>query len=606
MGLFQNACITYDNCTEKIGIYEGREPFAPIGHIVTSAGIEISIDKCGNFCSATLRGKDESKVIIPVTEESFSRTSKPAPHPLCDQIGYIAAFDDKSADNQKMYLSQLKQWINAANADADAIEVLQAIYHYVEKNEVIDDLSRIGILKVTDKGLPKDIKSIIIWRVLGIEEPCVWKNRHLMDSYRSFYLSESAKKNDGICMVSGKKTTLASQHLKGIFSLNGNAKLISANDTTNFTYRGRFLNADQALTIGYEESQKAHNALKWLIANQAVILDGRAFLCWCPEGIEIPSVNATIISSFFKKELPKNKEFPDYKESLQKALWGYKSLLKEKINSKAVVACFDAATTGRLAMTFYSEHRIEDFLNRLARWEETCCWYNRDGIISPSLKKIVECTYGTERDRTGKGKLEVDDRIGRQQIERLLHCRLGETLLTLDIVHKAVQNASKLMNYGTNTRWDVLQTACALVRKYKFDHDKEDIGMSLDAMKPDRSYQFGRLLAVYEKMERDTFGANDTREPNAIRLQSVYCNQPLHYAFELEKQMERAYLPRLKVSSRVFYKNLIGEIMEAIHKTPEHLWNAPLKDSYLIGYYLQRKELYPKKNTNTVDLEEEV
>jgi CRISPR-associated protein Csd1 len=64
--------------------------------------------------------------------------------------------------------------------------------------------------------------------------------------------------------------------------------------------------------------------------------------------------------------------------------------------------------------------------------------------------------------------------------------------------------------------------------------------MSLDATKPDRSYQFGRLLAVYEKMERDTFGPNDTREPNAIRLQSVYCNQPLHYAFELDKQMERA------------------------------------------------------------------
>lgn len=120
--------------------------------------------------------------------------------------------------------------------------------------------------------------------------------------------------------------------------------------------------------------------------------------------------------------------------------------------------------------------------------------------------------------------------------------------------------------------------------------------MELDQEKRDRSYQYGRLLAVYEKVERDTYDREETREPNAMRLQSIYCRQPLHYAYELDKQMERAYFPRLKNGARVFYKDLIGEIMEQIHMAPEQNWNKPLEDTYLMGYYLQRKSLYTKKN----------
>ena len=119
--------------------------------------------------------------------------------------------------------------------------------------------------------------------------------------------------------------------------------------------------------------------------------------------------------------------------------------------------------------------------------------------------------------------------------------------------------------------------------------------MELEMDKPDRSYQFGRLLAIYEKIERDTYDKFDEREPNAIRLQSVFCNRPLHYSFELEKQLERAYIPRLPAGSRIKYKNMIGEIMSIINTFPEYEMNKPLSDMYLIGYYLQRKHMYTKK-----------
>ena len=37
--------------------------------------------------------------------------------------------------------------------------------------------------------------------------------------------------------------------------------LVSSNDNDGFTYKGRFLDGGEACSIGYEASQKAHNAI---------------------------------------------------------------------------------------------------------------------------------------------------------------------------------------------------------------------------------------------------------------------------------------------------------------------------------------------------------
>ena len=67
--------------------------------------------------------------------------------------------------------------------------------------------------------------------------------------------------------------------------------MISANDNSNFTYRGRFEKAEEACTISYEASQKAHNALTWLAAKQGYTIgtqDKRTYICWNPKGKDVP------------------------------------------------------------------------------------------------------------------------------------------------------------------------------------------------------------------------------------------------------------------------------------------------------------------------------
>lgn len=150
----------------------------------------------------------------------------------------------------------------------------------------------------------------------------------------------------------------------------------------------------------------------------------------------------------------------------------------------------------------------------------------------------------------------------------------------------------------------LLTIACAAVRKYHIDHSKEEIQLALEPERKDISYQWGRLLAVMEKIERDTYGKDeDKRETNAIRLQSVFSQRPGYATKMIIEQLKTAYYPKLKIQQRTYYDKLIAQIMEKISADMEH-YDAPLTETYLPGYYLQRSALYTS-NTEKAKAEEE-
>lgn len=289
MSLLQQACETYDHAERDFaGIYVAgqKEPLAPIGHTITNAKIEIALDLDGNFLRAEEVSKEDAKTIFPVTEDSSGRTSAPSAHPLCEQIGYLTP---DNSEKYQLYLSQLEDWANSKYSHP----ILKAILNYVKKGTIIHDLAAEGIVKKGKNGLEVDEKAFVRWRVLGVDngnESC-WKNRDIQDAFIQYYLAKKeSEDSDEVCMVIGKAGAPAKQHAKGIMSLNGNAKLISANDTANFTFRGRFIDDKECLSVSYLSSQKAHNALRWIIANQGTYYGGRCFICWSPQGKKLGQV----------------------------------------------------------------------------------------------------------------------------------------------------------------------------------------------------------------------------------------------------------------------------------------------------------------------------
>lgn len=597
MGLMKQAYDTYCAMEKQyVGVYgEAEEPLVPVSHQIAKADMEITLDSEGNLLDARQVDPKEATTIIPVTEQSAGRTGDTCcAHPLCDQLRF---FSPRYPAKYEAYLTQLHRWEGSPYSHPK----LSAIAGYVEKGSILEDMSRLGLISLDEKGMPTKEKLLVRWRVEAGTEGNVaacWQDRTLFQAFIDYYAA--GQKSDPVyCMVSGKNALPANQHPKKIINICANAKLVSANDTSGFTYRGRFQTDAQAMTMSYEASQKIHSALHWLSANQGVAIGGRTFLCWNPQGIEIPKPQA----AFLRGNTANQVKYSDYRKALSDTLRGWKETIPA--DAGAVIAAFDAATSGRLALTYYSELPASDFLERLHNWDALCCW-NRDpfGIQAPSLYQIANCAFGTVRTSGNQTKLESDDRILRQQVQRLLSCRVDKGKMPADIARAAAAKASNLQIMDTQLRETVLSTACAVLRKYYYDWDREEWNMSLEPEKKDISYQYGRLLAVFEKIEQDTYDKDEQREPNAIRMQSVFAKRPRYASRILWEQMKKAYYPRLKPWNRVKYDRLIGEIIEQISNLPQAEHEEALKDTYLFGYYLQKKALYTSDKTENSQEEE--
>lgn len=584
MGLLKKAVETYDVMAGRVGIvYENeKEPLAPISHMMARPQIKITLDQDGSFVTAQALDKDTPKIIIPATEESAGRTVKAAelPHPLCDYLRYL--LPQNQAEYQH-YTAQLSDWTSSPFTHPK----LRAVLNYVQSGTIWADLSQAGIAA--------EEKAMVCWVVNGLGEalngPC-WTDRALMNAFVDYTAAKQANIPPTLCMVSGEMEVPAGQHPKGIIPINGNAKLISANDSNGFTYRGRFNDVAQAATVGYAASQKAHNALRWLVANQSVSFGGRTFLCWNPQGIPIPKVTGPMGR---KSGTAQRASTPSqYQKQLHEALSSWKQDLPQ--SAGVVIAAFDAATTGRLAVTYYNELLASDFLDRLRDWELSCCWENGPyGIQSPSLFQIVSWAFGTPRN----GKSEMDDRVLKQQMQRLAACRVDKALFPLDIQRALVEKASHLLLYEGEARQKLLFTACAAIRKYHYDHSKEEWDMALDKNCSDRSYLFGRLLAVAEAVENSTYTSEDRRETNAMRIQKAFALRPMTTWRLLEEKLE-PYYKQLKPGLRQYYRNMTQEIVVKLSVSDGGL-NQKLDDIYLLGYYHQRA--YRTEKTDKQDAE---
>jgi len=292
-----------------------------------------------------------------------------------------------------------------------------------------------------------------------------------------------------------------------------------------------------------------------------------------------------------------------YGEQISRILWGFKAKIPE--DQGAVIASFDAATTGRLSLTYYSELLASDLIDNIAHWDKTCCfcgwYYGKQGISAPDLKNIIRYTFGTQRGEDNTARIECDDKIMRQHVQRLLSCRVDRAKFPFDIMAALVKNASNPLSYNNQNRNTVNFIACAVIRKYKYDNYREEWKMALEPEKRDLSYQYGRLLAVMEKAERDTYDSSESREPNAIRMQSVFCQRPAYAAKTVIEQLKKSYLPRLSPASRTYYDKLMGQIFEQISIFPDSEHNRALKETYLMGYYLQKNALYAKREKTDED-----
>ena len=483
MGLLEKACATYDSQAHLVGVsVEGKEMLSPISHITVNADIEICINKDGKYSKATRVVKDDRKTTIPVTMESAGRTSSAGklPHPFADQIKFLA---DYPGSSYAYYFAGLDKWAESEFSHPS----VRAVRDYIKGKTILSDLAGEGIIKLKD-GAPENEKEQIRWRVIGASDtPETWRDRTLFDSYVSYYDSVISELPKALCYVSCDEEVIAAQSPKGVLSYANGAKLISANDASGFTYRGRFSTPDEAAVIGYETTQKAHAALRWLAANYGVTMGNRTFVWWrLPhKRTENSSVKVGMSQDFIfgTQRRDEKQEIADYHSELYEALAGLKNSLEP--NDDVITVSLEAATTGRLSVTYYSELKAEDFIERINLWYKDITY--SDNGYAPPIKQIIQCALGDERDNF----IDCDTKILAEMSGVMLKCVIDNAPIPESIVFPLVNRFGNIQRYSKQgNRARVRNTAFSVVRKYRNRKYKEEWNLGLDRNETDRSYLF--------------------------------------------------------------------------------------------------------------------
>jgi CRISPR-associated protein Csd1 len=593
---------TYDACESAAGVGDADKALLPIAHTLMKTQICITLDKDGRFIRAD---GDELKIIAPSNEEAEARTGPAKPYPLFDQLTYLSR--NYSEEKYIAYITYLQNWANGNSK-------LEAVLKYLKGETILDDIASLN-LKTKD-GLPDKALAVrFSVEILNDNIPELWKDKQINQLWKDFYL-KSNEKNYELCYVSGETDSRrAIFHPKNINNQTSNAKLISANDSENFTYRGRFAEPTQAYNVSYESSQKAHQALRWLIKNISYRCDSQAIVVWAVGETENDTspkeADFNPMEDWYKYYSDKQtddelladasgKISRPYAEKVRNALAGFGNIKKLDHKRSIDVLAVDAATTGRMSVTFFEQLPEDEYLEAVAKWQETCAWFipytykNGDKFEhivfcgAPSADDIISAVHGEK----------CDDRIKKYERSRLLHCVFRGSRLPFDMVASAVNNASVPEHYSSDNKWQwdkTLSVACALTRKYIFDKNKELYSMALDKSNTDRSYLWGRLLALAERIEthaRFEQGAADTekRPANALRLMSAFKAHPFRTWNILFDQLQ-PYRERLNGAE--WYQRQIDEIM-SLFSPGDYEDNKPLDGKYLLGYSLERMELQSK------------
>lgn len=601
----------YDNNDHLVGTLEGTgdnpsNMLLPVFHNTQKTHIEVTITENGEFVRADVIKNEVT--VIPITLDSLSRTNNIHPHPLHEKLIYLDPhclmfLKDTKANGSTYfhsYFNSLKNWKDSSYSHPFVV----ALYRYIAQKRIVQDLIEKNVLilneengKFLEKWKGNKVEKPLILQVVDkqheafvrfrmitndgeIYEP--WTDKEIWDL--SIKYQYDLLEDFGLCYITGEETKITTKHPKFIRYDGDQAKLISSPSNKNMiTYQGLFNTPEQAVTVGAIPSLKAHNALRWLIRKQGIKVGDTYFILF-GTGTKEPQMFLSELEELFIDESDTEyMEIDNTEETLAQKLdaliKGYNKEIPQ-IGNHVVLMSVDASTKGRLSITNYMKFDTKLYFDILKKWHTTASWIYRDKgktyIGSPSINKIISALYG-KKPKEG---------ISQHTAKQLLPCILNQQPIPQNIIHNIVFRALK--RYRKEEKYQKKQTidvACSLIR-----HNKGgELKMSLDTENINRSYLFGRLLAIAEYYEGTVIEWK--RETNAEKLMHQMYFTPANTWTQLYMKLQPYFQNKEYRWLKIKCKKMIEEI---ITQLGDDFNNKPLEPEFLVGYSTQKKDLKNK------------
>lgn len=622
MSWMQKLCEAYDAC---IACDQSKESvkLVPLGFAHKKVKYHVVLSQDGQFVSAD-ELTDENQLEIPSTPQAESRTGdNGAPFPLAEQLKYLI-YEDENLKRFSQYMGQLDAWCGQPDAPA----CLRVVYTYLDSHTLLTDLESQPNLKLKyyknverREGAGEDAKAMVCFSVqMQDESPDdLWLRADVKQSWERF-LADKLLGAKAFCYVEGKMLPVMENHPK----VQGNAKLISAKDSEfPFQYKGRFVDDRSAAVVSFDASVRAHNALIWLIKRQGMQKYGMTWVVWNTNGavMKVPIDEKSDFMEYEEEEEedsgPVIDTFESYAREVRAAARGYGGRLHDYNQQRTnftVILGLEAATDGRMSVTYYQEYSGNEYVKRLEEWYTDCCWwsYSRKNktkeIAYPSPEQIAVAVLGPDAVNAAKKDKKCEKshtKLMRQLHSRILVCIADRQPLPLDVVRSAFYRVCMPLTFvsgkerkWSRTAWETsVDTSCALIscfQKRRRGKDCEVFIPELQAESKRRDYLYGRLFAVADFMEEKSMDKGRDYPTNAIRLMRQF----VKYPFETWPKIHEKLIPCFKSlgSDSKRYQILFAKIEEQFSEEDRYR-RGELSLEFLQGLSSQRQMLFQKRES---------
>mgnify|MGYP000867028338 FL=1 len=626
MDFFTSLLNAYE-MAEEIGLVDqqkgiGEPVLLPLYHTSLKSNgkniIAVKLDQDGSLYKAEIMDAENQTIIFPVTSNSVARSgSNPAPHPLVDKFSYYVP--ELSQSQYDDFHKQLASWITYCE-EGEVKDFLMKIQQFILQTDFLssilqslygDNYQRKGLkIAYSDsdgKNKTVDLSAYFlefsIVQFHGFKDESVTSYKALHQSFISFLTAN--QDNLRTCNISGRTEQITNKH-RGLM---GNAKIISVSNKGE-AYKGRFKEREDVFSVGYETSEKIHLMIKYLLENNnsSTWLGSSQYLInWFSDDLANESqldIVKPVFNELFEDDEDEKDSLVFIKPNEENKNIGSSFIKGRKLfgnDATYYVAILNKTSNGRIALKYFRQLQVSQLLKNLESWQENYSWEAKTKaedyrLKTPTFNEIINVAYGVDRERY----LELDnDSFRSDQYQQLVTALIDGNPVPSTIVKKLETNIKQRQKYPNH--WSQVQQISLAILHKQYGREFKPM---LDHENTNRSYLFGRLLAIFELIETQRYridGNNQERVTNAERYWNAYTSQPAKLMMNLTNKI-KPYEETVKLNAHGIFNKLDKERAEIVRLLSPLMAkkdiNDPLDYQFIFGYYAEKQFFYTKQEKN--------
>ncbi|MCD8314787.1 MAG: type I-C CRISPR-associated protein Cas8c/Csd1 [Firmicutes bacterium] len=504
---------------------------------------------------------------------------------LCDNSSYLLGVDDKGKPARAKECFEAAQRLHHEILDGIDTPAAKAVLAFFDNWNPDIALENRYVKEHWDE-ISKGKSANFIFHYHGSQS--VIKDKEVANAWQQYYDSSDFSSDDGLCLVTGKKTPIQLVHpsIKGLMGAQTSGAALVSFNAPAFESYGNEGSQGKNAPVGKYAAYAYTSALNSLLADKehCRYVGDTAVLCWSEHGDKAYQDAAQAAFSGYDADNDAKFGSGELKMALKRLSRGetYEWEGFELSPDEHFYILGLAPNAARISVRFFIEDSFGKFakniMNHYERLEIIKPEYDKREMLTPYLL-LNETVNRKERNPSPKPRLSGD---------------LLQAILTDGRYPATLLNAATLR---IRAEKNVTRGRAAIIKAYYLKNEnikcpKEVLTVELNEQTEYLPYVLGRLFAVLEEIQQKANpGINATIKDKYFNSASATPSAIIPLLINLSEK----HMRKIDGGSKIYLARKKGKIMSMIHETYPSRMTLAEQGAFQLGYYHETQARYKTK-----------